>query len=88
MLRLSKSLSGGKHVLFLKIQKAGAGYFVKKNLWTIFGGMPLFHMGGASVSFLLFGGKPGMVETNAVDPVYGGFVKSKSVSKKIKNMLK
>ena len=48
----------------------------KKNLWTALGGMPLFHMGGAAVSYRLLNGTDGTVAAAGVVPVHGGYVKA------------
>jgi hypothetical protein len=71
-------LAGG-HLLTVKVQKAGGGFFVKKNLWTAFGEMPLYHMGGVAVTFALLEGSSGKVLASGAVPVYAGFVKSKEV---------
>lgn len=70
-----KQLDGG-HLLILKVQKAGGGFLVKKNLWTSLGSMPLYHMGGAAVSYTLLNGHTGYVESAGVVPIHGGFVKA------------
>lgn len=70
--------SGGK-LLAIKVQKTGGAFMTKKNLWTFFGAMPLYHMGGASVSYALMEGKSGQVHVSGVVPVYGGFVKAGEV---------
>ncbi len=72
------------YLLVLKVQKAGGGYLIKKSLWTFFGGMPLYHMGGVSVSFELFDGRSGQVLASGLVPVYGGFVKAGDLPDKIK----
>ncbi len=72
---LKESLGGG-HLLVVKHQTTGGGYMTKKNLWTFFGGMPLYHMGGAGLSFTLVDGTTGRVEASGVVPVHGGFVKA------------
>ena len=71
-------LAGG-HLLTVKVQKAGGGFFVKKNLWTVFGELPLYHMGGVALTFALLEGSSGKVLASGAVPVYGGFVKSKEV---------
>ncbi len=63
-------------VLLVKIHNAGGGYYVKKNLWTFFGGMPLYFMGGVSATYTLLQGSDGHVLAAGVVPVYGGFVKA------------
>jgi hypothetical protein len=64
------------HLLVVKLQKAGGGLMTKKNLWTVLGGMPLFHMGGAALSFTLIDGRSGIVQAAGVVPIHGGFVKA------------
>jgi hypothetical protein len=68
-------------LLVVKVQKAGGGVMTKKNLWTFFGGMPLYHMGGAAVTFTLIDGKTGVVKASGVIPVHGGFVKAGDLRK-------
>lgn len=63
------------HLLTVKVQKAGGNFLTKKNLWTVFGGMPLFHMGGAAVSYTLMDGQTGRLISAGVVPIHGGFVK-------------
>lgn len=64
------------HLLVVKLQTTGGGYMTKKNLWTFFGGMPLYHMGGAGLSYTLVHGTTGLVEVSGVVPIHGGFVKA------------
>jgi hypothetical protein len=64
------------HLLLLKVQTAGGASLTKKNLWTALGGMPMYHMGGAAVSYRLLNGKDGTVVAAGVVPVHGGFVKA------------
>jgi hypothetical protein len=75
-----EQLANGGKLLALKVQKAGGAYMTKKNLWTLFGGMPLYHMGGAAVTYALLDGTSGRVASSGVVPVYGGFVKSKKLT--------
>jgi hypothetical protein len=67
----------GSPLLLLKIHKSGGAYYTKKNLWTLFGGMPFYHMGGTVVSFVLMNGASGSVTAAGVVPVHGGFVKAR-----------
>jgi len=76
---IAEQLTAGAQLLAVKVQKAGGAYMTKKNLWTFFGEMPLYHMGGAAVTYALIDGHSGRVAASGVVPVYGGFVKSKSV---------
>lgn len=75
---IGASLDGG-YLLVVKVQKSGGGVMTKKNLWTFFGEMPLYHMGGAAVSYSLIDGTTGFVRSSGVVPVHGGFVKSKAL---------
>lgn len=77
---IDKALQEDKAVLLIKLENAGGGYFVKKNLFTGLGAMPLYHMGGATASFLQLGGKAGQVLAADVVPVHGGFVKAGRVA--------
>lgn len=70
------ALQKGSAVLLLRLESSGGGYLLKKNLWTGLGRMPLFHMGGATVTYLLIKGQSGGVITGNVVPVYGGFVRT------------
>jgi hypothetical protein len=63
-------------LLVVKIQKAGGGYLMKKNVWTFFGGMPLYHMGGVTATYTLLDGKDGHVLAAGTVPVHGGFIKA------------
>jgi hypothetical protein len=63
-------------LLIVKIQKAGGGYLIKKNMWTLFGGMPLYHMGGMTATYTLLDGKDGHMLAAGTVPIHGGFVKA------------
>lgn len=78
-----EALQGGSVVLLVKLESAGGGYFVKKNLLTGLGAMPLYHMGGSTVSYVLLEGKEGKVLAASVVPVHGGFVKAGDVQKEL-----
>ncbi len=67
------------HLLLVKVQTAGGASMTQKNLWTAFGAMPLYHMGGAAVSYRLLNGKDGTVAAAGVVPVHGGFTKAKKL---------
>ena len=70
-------------VLLLRLENSGGGYLLKKNLWTGLGKMPLYHMGGATVTYLLLDGPGGRVLAGDVIPVYGGFVKTDNLRKEL-----
>lgn len=70
-------------LLLVKLQKFGGAYYTKKNMLTLFGGMPFFHMGGVVASFVLLDGKAGTVQGSGVIPVHGGFVKASDLSQRV-----
>jgi hypothetical protein len=72
-LAIESALRGGV-ALLLKLDSSGGGYLVKKNLWTGLGGMPLFHTGGATVTYLLLDGVQGKVLAGDTIAVHGGFI--------------
>jgi len=75
-LAIDTALKDGGDVLLLRLENSGGGHLLKKNLWTGFGSMPLFHMGGATVTYLLLSGKEGKVLAGDAIPVHGAFVKT------------
>jgi hypothetical protein len=70
-------------VMLVKIHKMGGGYFTKKNLWTVFLGLPLYFMGGAAITFGMLDGLSGKVLASGVIPVYGGFVLARKLRTKL-----
>lgn len=87
-LYIDSALKAGAVVLLLRLENSGGGYLLKKNLWTGLGSMPLFHMGGATVSYLALEGADGKVIAGNVVPVYGGFVKSSDLRAKLQEIPK
>ena len=87
-LAVDSVLKAGAMVLLLRLENSGGGYLLKKNLWTGLGSMPLFHMGGATVSYLALEGADGKVIAGNVVPVYGGFVKSSDLRAKLQEITK
>ncbi len=81
---VAESLLNGNLLLLVKLQKSGGAYYTKKNLFTFFGGMPFYHMGGVVTSFVLLDGKTGMVLVSGVVPIHGGFVKANDLPKRLK----
>lgn len=67
---------GEAAVLLLRLENTGGGYLLKKNLLTGLWKMPLYHMGGATVSYLLLSGPDGKVIAGDVYPIHGGFVRT------------
>jgi hypothetical protein len=72
---LRSALADG-YGLLVHLEASDGGYELKKNLLAGLTGMPMYHMGGAAVSYLLFSGADGTVLDSNVIPIYGGFVKS------------
>jgi hypothetical protein len=77
---IADSLGQGALLLLVKVEKAGGAFVTKKNLWTFFGTMPIYHMGGAALSFTLVGGSDGAVKAAGVFPIHGGFIKAGGVA--------
>lgn len=73
---IAESLAKGAYLLLVKLHKSGGSYYTKSNMWTFFGGMPFFHMGGVVAGFVLLEGPSGKVAKSGVVPVHGGFVKA------------
>lgn len=73
---IEDALKAGGAVLLLRLENSGGGYLLKKNLLTGLGAMPLYHMGGATVTYLLLSGVDGCVLAGDIIPVYGGFVRT------------
>ena len=80
---IADALSDGNLLLIIKMQNSGGSYYTKKNMWTLFGGMPLYHMGGIVASYALLEGKEGRVLKSGVVPVHGGFIKAGDLQKQL-----
>ncbi len=76
---IDAALKAGGAVLLLRLENSGGGYLLKKNFLTGLGAMPLYHMGGATVTYLLLSGAEGRVLAGDAIPVYGGFVRTDSL---------
>lgn len=70
------ALKSGGTVLLLRLENTGGGYLLKKNLLTGLWKMPLYHMGGATATYLLLNGPDGKVLAGDVIPIHGGFVRT------------
>jgi hypothetical protein len=82
---LATAIKAG-YLLIVKVTKAGGGVMTKKHLWTFLGRLPLFHMGGAAVSFTLLHGATGNVAASGIIPVHGGFVKADQLRPMLKEL--
>lgn len=70
--------AGGKTplLLLIRLEGSGGGILLKKNLFTGLGAPPLFHMGGAAVSYLLLEGATGRVLQGDTIAQHGGYTQS------------
>lgn len=73
---LSTTLAHNGYLLSAKITSSGGSYYTRRNMWTLFGGMPFFNMGGVVVTYTLVEGKTGNIVAAGVLPVDGGYVKN------------
>ena len=80
---MMNALKSGRSLLVVKLHASGGSYYTKKNIWTVFGGMPFFHMGGTVASFALISGNNGTVSAAGTVPVHGGFFKSSELANEI-----
>jgi hypothetical protein len=64
--------------LALDVRAAAGGYYTKKNLWTFFGFMPFYVMGGAVVTYQLVD-KDGVLKGAGTVPVHAGYSNVKKV---------
>ncbi len=78
---LSDTGGNPAYLLILHIHKSGGGYLMKKNLWTFFGTMPLYYLGGTVVTYALLNGPDGSLCKSGLIPIYGGFVKASNMQK-------
>lgn len=69
----------GHAAMIVKIHKAGGTIVTKKNLWSLFGGLPVHYTGGAAATYMLLDGTNGTVLASGLVPVYGGFVRADRV---------
>lgn len=80
---LMDTLRNGKSLLAVKLHGASGSFYTKKNIWTVFGRMPFFHMGGTVASYALLDGTTGAVKAAGTVPVHGGFFKSTRLANEI-----
>jgi hypothetical protein len=71
-------------IMLVRVEATGGGYMTKKNLWTGLGGMPLYHMGGAALSYALLDGPGGDLLAAGTKSIHGGFVKSSKLGDTLK----
>jgi len=77
-------LKADTRVLLVRLEATGGGYLVKKNLWTGLGAAaPLYHMGGAAMSYVLFDGPTAGVLAGDTVAVHGGYKPTRKIAKDI-----
>jgi hypothetical protein len=76
---LIEQLSATHAILLVRLEATGGGYLIKKNMWTGLGSMPLYHMGGSAVSYVLLDPITSNVAAAGTHAVHGGFVKSQDM---------
>jgi len=76
---MSQQLKNGDRMLVVNLTATKGGHYTKKNLWTFFGSMPFYHMGGAVLNYRLLDGKTGKVLAADTAMLHGGFYKSHKV---------
>jgi len=69
------ALKGGANLMTAKISSAGGTYYTRKDLWSFFGRMPFFTMGGVVANYSLFKGETGVILSAGAIPLDGGFFK-------------
>ncbi len=72
---------GGAVLMTAKVSSAGGTYYTKKNMWTFFGAMPFYVMGGAVINFTVMEGPGGKVIVAGALPVDAGYYKATDVAK-------
>lgn len=80
---IMNALNQGRSLLVAHLHASGGSYYTKKNIWTAFGGIPFFHMGGTVASFALIHGTTGAVVAAGTVPVHGGFLKATKLANEI-----
>jgi hypothetical protein len=73
------------HVLLIRLETTGGGYLFKKNIITGLGGMPLFHMGGSALGYMLLNGANGSVLAAGSVVEHGGYVASDELPSSLKS---
>jgi hypothetical protein len=77
-------LEADTRVLLVRLEATGGGYLIKKNLWTGLGAAaPLYHMGGAAMSYVLFDGAKGQILAGDTVAVHGGYKPTRGIAKEL-----
>ena len=81
----SDDAAKGPLLLLVRLEHSGGGYLLKKNLLTGLGAPPLYHMGGAAISYLLVDGQTGMIMRGGTVARHGGYTKSSKMRESLGN---
>ena len=81
---ISDKMKNGALGLFIHLHSAAGANYTKKNLWTFFGSMPFYVMGGAVCSYVLVDGSSGSVLSAGQLPLHSGYYKVNDVAQKFK----
>lgn len=81
---ISDKMASGALGLIVHLHSAAGANYTKKNLWTFFGGMPFYVMGGAVCSYVLINGADGRVVSAGQFPLHSGYYKINDVAEKFK----
>ena len=73
-------LNKGSLALFLDVRTTTGGYYTKKNLWTFFGAMPFYAMGGVTVTYYLVNKDSDLLGSGLI-PVHSGYTAVPNVQK-------
>jgi hypothetical protein len=68
-------------LILLLNSEAAAAYYTKKNLWTFFGGPPLYTMGGVSLTYTLYENSGGAILAGGAVGKHGGYRSVRQVEK-------
>lgn len=80
------ALQNGSKLMTVKVSSTGGTYYTRKNLWSFFGTMPFFTMGGAVINYTLLDGNSGVVLSAGAIPIDGGFFKIHKLPQAINNL--
>ena len=80
---VARDLDSGAALLVVKLQTAGGAHYTRKSLWTFFGWMPFYNMGGVVASYVLLSGREGDTLRSGVVPIHGGFFRSSRIQRAV-----
>lgn len=81
---ISDKMASGALGLIVRVHSAAGANYTKKNLWTFFGGMPFYVMGGTVCSYVLINGADGRVLSAGQFTLHSGYYKVNDVAAEFK----